>query len=84
MGAVSCIAAETYCDSEGGGGGGAGRGDASQGQNRDCYYQPEVKRGVFEVGNIPVAILPSCQCMKTIALKLHSLYIVFLLHTFKV
>ena len=30
------------------------------------------ERGVFKVGSIPVAILPSCQHMKTIALKMHN------------
>ena len=30
------------------------------------------ERGVLGVGSIPVAILPSCQDMKTIALKLHK------------
>ena len=32
------------------------------------YYPPEVKI-VFGVGSIPVAILPSCRDMKTIALQ---------------
>ena len=30
------------------------------------------KREVLEVGSIPVAILPSCQDMKTIAILLHK------------
>ena len=33
------------------------------------------KRGVFEVGSIPVAILLSCQNMKIIALQLHNMNI---------
>ena len=37
------------------------------------YYPPEVRRGEYlGVGSIPVAILPTCQHMKTIALELHK------------
>ena len=37
------------------------------------YYPPEVRRGeYFGVRSIPVAILPSCQYIKTIALQLHK------------
>ena len=34
------------------------------------------ERGVLGVGSIPVAILPSCQNMKIIALQLHNMNIV--------
>ena len=32
------------------------------------FHYPSEERGVLEVGSIPVAIIPSCQYMKTIAL----------------
>ena len=36
------------------------------------YYPPEVRRVSIGVGSIPVAILPSCQDVETIALQLHK------------
>ena len=40
----------------------------------DLYLLPtrSEERGVLGVGSIPVAILPSCQDMKTIALQLYK------------
>ena len=41
------------------------------------YYQPEVRRGKYlGLGSISVAILPSCQYIKNIALSMHKYDIV--------